>query len=172
MSQQTKPDPAIERFYRDAKDYCAFIDSFAQGKPDHLYEKLLYLLSTLSKDVLDLPFDMPDDDKHHDKHDVSHDEWHDIANLIGKVISAELMRLTERHEGDEDGISRAETLWDDISDIYRDLARGIRLYEIGTSNEVAGAIWEWKWGYENHWGNHLFRALHTVHEIRFMVMAD
>ena len=51
-------------------------------------------------------------------------------------------------------------IYDDISDIYRDLQEGVRAFEAGNINTAA---WIWKFGVNTHWGTHtvdLIKALH------------
>ena len=57
--------------------------------------------------------------------------------------------------------------WDDLADIYRDLHNGLVLWNRGRPNAQAQAAWQWRFDYEMHWGEHLFRAMLTVHEIRY-----
>jgi len=40
---------------------------------------------------------------------------------------------------------------DDLADIYRDLADGLRLYRAGRMGE---ALWAWRLNFEFHWGEH------------------
>lgn len=63
-------------------------------------------------------------------------------------------------------------LWDDLTDLYVDLRRGLSLYERGGRDDVSEAVWWWRFGYEHHWGSHLFRALATVHEIRYVLSIE
>jgi hypothetical protein len=49
---------------------------------------------------------------------------------------------------------------DDVGDIYLEIARGLMLYDLGRAVE---ALWEWRFGFQTHWGKHatgLLRALH------------
>ena len=54
-------------------------------------------------------------------------------------------------------------LRDDLQDIYADLRTGIREYEAGRENN---ALWEWKFGVDNHWGQHAVDAIRALHSIR------
>jgi len=49
---------------------------------------------------------------------------------------------------------------DDIGDIYRDVARGLVLYEAGRENE---ALWEWGFNFRIHWGEHATGAIRALH---------
>lgn len=54
----------------------------------------------------------------------------------------------------------AGTLPDDTEEILADLGRGLALWEQG---HRASAIWEWRFSFETHWGNHAADALRALH---------
>ena len=49
---------------------------------------------------------------------------------------------------------------DDIAEIYRDVASGLRLYEAGNAVE---ARWEWSFNFQFHWGGHASSAIRALH---------
>jgi len=49
---------------------------------------------------------------------------------------------------------------DDIADIYRDVATGLRLFEAGDEGE---ALWEWGFSFRIHWGEHATGAIRALH---------
>jgi hypothetical protein len=95
-----------------------------------------------------------------------------LAKSIADSIATEASALVEQHVDNEQELIRVAMLWDDLADIYRDLKNGLRLFDLGTQDATLQAIWDWRFGYENHWGSHLMQALVTVHEIRFFFRAD
>jgi hypothetical protein len=54
----------------------------------------------------------------------------------------------------------AGSLSDDVLDVYRDLRRGLALWD---SHHDAGAVWEWKFHFDAHWGDHAVDALRALH---------
>ena len=50
-------------------------------------------------------------------------------------------------------------LIDDIQDIYREIKKGIMFFQ----TNPAAALWEWKFGFDNHWGNHAVDAIRALH---------
>ena len=52
------------------------------------------------------------------------------------------------------------SLDDDFLDTYRDLTRGLRLYDAG---HVEAAGWEWRHSFDWHWGQHAVGALRALH---------
>ncbi len=52
------------------------------------------------------------------------------------------------------------SLSDDLADIYGDVATGLRAYESG---DRAGAVWEWSFNLQFHWGEHATSAIRALH---------
>ena len=50
-------------------------------------------------------------------------------------------------------------LADDLADIWRDLKRGLALYEDGA---IEAAVWEWRFHFSAHWGHHACGALYAL----------
>jgi hypothetical protein len=61
-------------------------------------------------------------------------------------------------------VQNHEVVWsslaDDLADIWRDLREGLSLLEQG---HVAEAVWEWRNGFDTHWGHHLLSAQRAIH---------
>lgn len=55
------------------------------------------------------------------------------------------------------------SLTDDLSDIARDLRRGMRAYDAGN---IGSAVFEWKLMLDCHWGDHALGALRALHALR------
>ena len=54
----------------------------------------------------------------------------------------------------------AGSLSDDLLDVYRDVRRGLWLWE---NSAIADAVWEWRFSFESHWGDHAVDALRALH---------
>ena len=67
----------------------------------------------------------------------------------------------------EESAPVAGSLSDDLLDIYGDLRRGLALWDkgVGTKNDdfKVSAIWEWRFHFEIHWGDHAIDALRALH---------
>lgn len=51
-------------------------------------------------------------------------------------------------------------LTDDLGDIYRDISRGLILFDGGRVDE---ALWEWAFNFRIHWGKHATSAMRALH---------
>jgi len=54
-------------------------------------------------------------------------------------------------------------LVDDLSDIAADLRNGMIEYDAG---RFGNAVFEWKFGFDNHWGQHIIDALRALNSVR------
>jgi len=69
-------------------------------------------------------------------------------------------RFPELYSGDADDLKAADTWtpmpWDDLGDLYHDVRIVDDLMEAG---HEADARWEFRFGFEQHWGEHALRLL-------------
>jgi len=56
------------------------------------------------------------------------------------------------------------SLVDDFADIYADLKEElIKIDQIGTDEAIEDALWQLKFGFNHHWGNHCIDAMRALH---------
>lgn len=181
MTQSTPNQSALLNFALVAKEYCDLIDSLATARPPAFYTTLESLLSKLH--VCILPVVAETNNKRQrklEKISLSREQNGTIRNLINTVTHDEAAQLYEWHIEcwktanpiDNYCAIRASMLWDDLADIYRELHTGLALWNLNTTESKIKASWQWRFGYDNHWGNHLFRATQTIHEIRYHLYQD
>lgn len=178
---------ALIAFAELAGRYCAFVESLRDGRVSNLYSSLERFHAEIYAAILLVDKEVPLDKKvsrrtqrTFDNIRMSHDEWRDLACAIAKTTGKETAELIAWHEslrgedksGDDYEVIRASMLWDDLADIYRDLRHGLQLWKLDTPAAQAQAAWEWRFQYEIHWGEHLFRAMESVHEARYELFAD
>lgn len=172
---------ALSAFAGVAEEFCTLIDSLGESRPDDLYQTLEAVLSRLHLAIL--PVEMGMARKGHAKFEklrMTHEQWADLAKLIREALASESDSLFKWHVELQEQVGtcddycaiRATMLWDDLADIYRDLRFGLALWAIGTEKAKAEAAWEWRLIFEAHWGNHLFRAMSTVHEVLYELSPD
>ena len=59
-------------------------------------------------------------------------------------------------------------LVDDIADIYADLKEELyKIGEIGTDESIEDGLWQLKFGFTTHWGNHCVDAIRALHYIYY-----
>ena len=161
----------MRQFHKSAKAYCNFIDSLAHGKPAELYEPLIRLLLALAHDALDLPRCGHGGKRDYVEQDLSADQRAAVSRMIDGVTADARRGLMARYDAletpDEEAKTRVFMLFTDLAETHSDVTDGIRRFELGTQDAIESALWDWRFGFESHWGDHLFRALTTLYEIRY-----
>ncbi|MGZ4161055.1 MAG: DUF5063 domain-containing protein [Neobacillus sp.] len=144
----------VDAFIQSAENYCSTIDNFDSNQDDNKLKALLKSLIDLYSKALYLPeveteiTQVPDLEVPVPKINIKqHDDYWEVFNPY--------------HLNEPIGAS----LSDDILDIYKDVKKGILLYE---KKEHLEAIWEWKFGFEIHWGSHAADAIRALHYVNVM----
>jgi hypothetical protein len=55
------------------------------------------------------------------------------------------------------------SLSDDLADIFADVSRGLAAWD---AKDYHGAVWEWGFHFDHHWGEHATGALRALHALR------
>lgn len=59
-------------------------------------------------------------------------------------------------------------LVDDVADIYADLKQELyKIDQIGTDEAIEDGLWQLKFGFTSHWGNHCVNAIRALHFIYY-----
>lgn len=143
-------DKAIE-FYEQAEKYCHFINQNVITIDQVPF--LIELLMTLYISALGFPETQPETDN------VSLDNLDTDSVRLSKQISTTYWQVFNPYI-DEDPV--CSDLIDDLTDIATDLRKGMKEYESG---RYEGAIFEWKFLFNNHWGQHIVDALRALHTL-------
>jgi Domain of unknown function (DUF5063) len=144
----------IERFTEVAREFCALLETATQLDLREFRTRLLHVLPALYLAGANLP-----------QLDVDADVEHVPLEL-------DLLVALSKHLGDHDGYwevfdptQRTKPvkglLSADLSEIRFDRQQGLLALERGTPLEEV--VWEWRFGFENHWGEHLVDALRAIH---------
>jgi uncharacterized protein DUF5063 len=162
------------RFSSVAQRYCALVD--AAGDLD----KTGFLLSIyrILPELIDQAIRLPDTDPF--ESDVEDDPNEDLS------VARPDARMSQRESGRlyellKEKLADANLYWtifdptetseaiqgslaDDIRDVYVDLKKVLILIEKGaTTSELA--IWDWRFGFYSHWGDHASSALRVIHNL-------
>jgi hypothetical protein len=179
MSREPFPQvesPSLVTFARLAEEYCLTIERREQIADAGFLPAIHSLLPRLYSAALALPdtdilFPDTDDidgdadyeppDRNPDR--ASHDEWREIYRSLEQLIGS---RNYYREVFDPyEPVTEKEvtgSIADDLTDIYRDLRTGLAAWKRGDSR---AALWEWRFPFETHWGEHATSALRAIHVI-------
>ena len=142
----------VKEFYEQADEYCRFISENVITADTVPY--VMELLMKLYISAMNLPETEPET----------------IASL-SDISEAVTIRFSEQIPttyweifdpyADKDSV--CGDLTEDLSDIAAALKTGMKEYEAG---RFGNAVFEWKFGLNNHWGQHIVDALRALHAAR------
>jgi hypothetical protein len=144
----------IESFTTVARNFCTLLETATELELKELRTRLLHVLPALYLAGAKLP--MLDVDA-----DVEH-----------VPLKLDLVVALSRHLGDNDTYWQvldptqkeepiAGSIATDLSEIRFDLQQGLAALERGVPIEAV--VWEWRFGFDHHWGEHLVDALRAIH---------
>lgn len=103
-----------------------------------------------------------------DKNEFEDDFEYKNADLISELGGEQFYWEVFDPTYNDDNESSQGMLWDDFADIYKDLKRSLsQMDKIGTDEAIEDALWQFKWGFSNHWGHHCINALRYLHYLAY-----
>lgn len=82
-----------------------------------------------------------------------------IANLGENVYYREVF---DPNNEEKDDVVQGRLI-DDFADIYKDLKIELEKIKLGTNAAVEDALWQLRFNFYHHWGNHCINALRALH---------
>lgn len=156
---------AIDHFVDVARRYCAWAES-SVGEPQQELQQAREFLAELHLAVLRLP-EMDVDDLE-TKSTLTHADWKRVLDRFSQLP-------VDGYWDVFDPLIEAEKepLWnslaDDLADVYRDIKAYLRLFDAG---HVEEAVWQWRFHFSFHWGQHLTGAQRAIHSYFFNHQLD
>lgn len=151
-------------FLRTARNYCEFIESKnSYTETEYLsltreYLQLLYI-NAQNLQFVELTFNSDFDSLLSDV-----DLMRIVVQLSDRIESRFYWHIFDPLQS-IDLVPVCGDLVDDLGDIYRDLKSAILLYDKGSPEEIESALWDFKFNFDNHWGDHCMNALYAIHYI-------
>jgi len=166
---QTSETQIVESFLSLVRQFCSVIDEASTLDRAEILARIYPLLPRLIDQAIAMPKvedaaeseDAKTDDDLPEKSRWTHDERRQLFKLLQEKLGIwDQYWVIFDPTKDLDAI--LGSLADDLADIYFDLKEGLALHESGQS--VPGkVIWEWRFSFEIHWGEHALGALRTIH---------
>jgi hypothetical protein len=158
VSRPASWSPETAVFVDQARQFCAFLDKAREYSLDARLvvarERLLELYDAASR----LPDVEPPDSIEPGPTPERPDEWPGFESFDS---------YWEVFDPYENSQPVAGSLSDDVLDVYGDLQRGLVLWDKGgaTDNDAfrIAAIWNWRFHFQIHWGDHAIDALRALH---------
>ncbi len=145
---------SVEQFAKTAEQFCVW----AEGAPlsqDVEATFALRILSNLYNQALGLPSESGEEEPV----EVTHNEWMAIFKRFGSLPFNYYSQCSSPHNVPDNSPGVAD-LADDLADTWRDLKRGLSLFNNG---HVSAACQEWRQSFWQHWGNHSAGAIYALH---------
>ena len=150
-------------FLVTARQFCSFIESTTKSGEGFMAESQ-HLLLHLYQLASNLPWTSLEHDEKFDDQ-LPKEEFEKILVSLSNKIGNErfywdVFNPTLQEEKTE---ANCGDLVDDLGDIYRDIKYGLMIFDLGTMASCESAVWDFKFGLENHWGRHAVCAIKAMH---------
>ncbi len=136
-----------------ARDFCSEVED-GPVDPRALLRRLVGLVAG----ALEMPVAEPTDHEYEDPRDLAAATRAVSVNLTALLGESDLYWEVFDPRDLSDPV--AGSLLDDLADIYRDLRRGLHILSTGSPDD---AMWEWRFSFDTHWGNHATDAIRVLH---------
>jgi len=154
--------PAVERFVEVVRRYCAWVESSPAGPHEDMVTAR-QLFTELHLAVISLPkVDLGDDeseDEGYESRPASLDGWKQARERFSHLPVEGYWDVFEPLKEDQKEPVCC-SLSDDIADVYRDIKEYLPLFDKG---QVEEAVWQWRFSFLIHWGQHLTGAQRALH---------
>jgi|SRR5690606_17351564 len=143
----------VQQFAEAAEQFCAWAES-NPSSPETEAVAALQHLSGLYKLALELPPMFGEEEPS----ELTHEAWTQVYQRFGSLPFNYYSQCFDPSELSTDAVTA--DLADDLADIWRDLKRGLSLYEAG---HTAAAAWDWRQNFWQHWGHHAAGGIYALH---------
>lgn len=103
---------------------------------------------------------------------VSDEECASVAKRISDILGKRSMYwayfdVTITNDPTEKPVAGA--LWDDLTDIYRDIKPGLKAWDSESDEYLHSIAFDWRYPlFETHWGPHAVDAMRALHQLAFV----
>ena len=153
----------VSNFINAAKLYCAFIENYQSENVNEFLLVMQNSLLSLYQTGIKLPhFVLQEELDFNDEIDNSFFESVFIF-IAGRLLDSRYyLHLFNPADKNETEVIYGDLL-DDIGDIYKDIKRSLLVLGMGTGVAKENAIWQFKFDFDNHWGDHCINAIYASH---------
>ncbi len=98
---------------------------------------------------------------------IGEHDWKQIFERVSRAIPRRhyWMYFDPILKSDSNQEAVVGDLADDLADIYRDLKSGLSIWESQLRIQVPEIVWNWKFLFQAHWGQHAIDAMQVLHQI-------
>jgi len=165
MTKRISDRQTVKDFVDIAGEFCLFIEQRNRYTDVEMYQGLYGLLPKLCLSAMNLPeierFNLY-------KGKNYHLAWKEIYMSLGKKFKAsdDIYKNISPYQNNYSSKEPWESsISNDIAEIYQDIAPGLEDWKDENASTKRAILWDWKFSYETHWGDHatdVFRAIHSL----------
>lgn len=160
----------IQDAIKSAKLFCDLIESVMTTKyeQDEFIDRLHERLGELYANSIDLPkieLLVEENNQEDEARKTFPELYSKLAEILGEYADYSTS-FDPTILGEKDNYLQG-WLTDDLADIHMDLKDILSNLEKDTDQTIQDALWDLKFGFGNHWGNHLIDALRFLHYVRY-----
>lgn len=149
-------------FLLTSREFCGFIESIDKSDDSYL-RQLQALLLTLYQKATFLPSTTLEFNQDFQV-DLTNEKIENALKKLAEKIGDDRYYWTVFDPtSDNEAEAVCGDLVDDIGDTYRGVKRGLLTFDLGTMASKEHSLWELKFLFEKHWGQHTIDALRTIH---------
>ena len=169
MEDTTNEIEIVERFAVLVRQFCSVIDDASNLDRAEILGRVYPLLPRLIDQAIAMPRveeaedaeEVESDEALPRKSGSTHEERWSLFELLQEKLG-DWDRYSEVFDPARDMIPIVGSLADDLADTYFDLKEGLALQEAGET-EPSRVIWEWRFSFDIHWGEHALSALRSLY---------
>jgi hypothetical protein len=149
-------------FLTAAKSFCNFIETSTLTGREFLFASQDLLIELYRTAIKLTDAGVADS---HESIDIPDEEYKKILKSIGQRQPFQYywIALNPIIEGEYKYDEGVGDVTDDVAEIYRELKPALLLLESDSEDDKTNAVWELKFGFDNHWNDHCINALHATH---------
>jgi Domain of unknown function (DUF5063) len=153
----------LTSFVSVAQAFLKRVDGHKDRTVEALISDIELDLLNLYREILLVPLEFPEEDRPDDP--VSTEEIEHIRDQLRTLLGeADLYRVVfDPYEG-EVAPPVINSISQDLAEIYGDLSRGLRRWQVRDHMQAA---YEWRFGFQYHWGRHLVHLLGALYALHF-----
>jgi len=169
MEDSTNEIEIIERFAVLVRQFCSVIEDASNLNRAEILSRVYPLLPRLIDQAIAMPRaeeaeetdEVESDEVLPRKSGSTHEERWSLFQLLQEKLE-DWDRYSEVFDPARDMDAIVGSLADDLADTYFDLKEGLALQEAGET-EPSRVIWEWRFSFDIHWGEHALSALRSLY---------
>jgi hypothetical protein len=173
MTKRITDTEPVKKFLKVAQDFVYLVDERNKYEEIEFYQQLYKSIAHL---ILRASY-LPEIEYFSDYHgNMSNEAWFELYNSLNEKLKDSnnyYLKVFDQYSNlREHGEPLANSLSNDICDIYRELAPGLKDWAEADAGMRRGILWEWWLGYGSHWGDHCVCALKALHWLLFNHIND